>query len=448
MPIVELEGSRAGENVEGLHLRAGNSTVKGLAVNRFGTGIYLETKGDNVIQGNFIGTDITGALGQGNTTGLVIQDAPGNIIGGLAPEARNIISGNRFHGFIIIGEGAVGNLVQGNYIGTDRTGIMDLGNRGVGVVINAPGNTIGGTTAMARNVISGNDSAGVVIGGEATGNAVQGNFIGTDVTGILDLGNGPEGVIIAASDNIIGGREKGAGNIIAFNGRGVFVYSGSGNAILANSIHSNKGLGIDLRPDGTTANDASDRDMGANNLQNFPVLNAVSLDSSALSGTFSSTASTPFRFEFFASTTCDDSGKGEGEVFLDSLSTATDRRGQASFRVILSTVLVPGQFITATATPPGNSTSEFCGCVPVPLPAAKLPPEDSTTVVDSGAAPLEGGTASALPGDFDQNGKVGFADFFLFADAFGGTEPLFDLDGSGLVDFADFFLFADYFGTE
>ena len=107
-------------------------------------------------------------------------------------------------------------------------------------------------------------------------NTVQGNYIGTDVTGTLDRGNrSDDGVEIQsnASGNLIGGVDSGAGNLIAYNARdGVYVASGSDNAVLGNRIHSNSGLGIDLGANGVTANDASDADAGANALQNFAVL--------------------------------------------------------------------------------------------------------------------------------------------------------------------------------
>src|SRR5262249_34831523 len=140
----------------------------------------------------------------------------------------------------------------------------------------APNNTIGGTEAGARNLISGNHGAGVVITvSGATGNRVQGNDIGTDVNRSAALGNTFDGVFIlaSASNNTIGGTESGAGNTIAFNGGdGVLISSGTGNAILSNAMFSNGELGIDLAPIGVTPNDSGDGDSGANTLQNFPGL--------------------------------------------------------------------------------------------------------------------------------------------------------------------------------
>ena len=247
---IELEGSNAGFCPNGLRITAGNSTVRGLVINRFapctGTaGIKMEANGGNVIEGNFIGTDVTGTIALPNSaTGLWIEDVPNNVIGGIRPEARNLISGNGI-GVRIQGSDTAGNMLQGNFIGTDVTGTVDLGNAEEGVAIfGAPDNTIGGTTAGARNIISGNGSGGgrdgVAIWFSANGNTVQGNFIGTDVTGTADLGNGRDGVsIFAAPDNTVGGTTPGAGNVVSGNeGAGVRIIGegANGNIVQGNFI--------------------------------------------------------------------------------------------------------------------------------------------------------------------------------------------------------------------
>jgi hypothetical protein len=306
----------------------------------------------NQVQGNYIGTDVSGTADLGNARfGVYILDAPSNTIGGTASGARNVISGNTY-GVAIEGDGATVNQVQGNYIGTDVSGTMDLGNAsfGVWVVNEANNNTIGGTASGAGNVISGNDANGVEING-TTMNKVQGNYIGTDVTGAIDLGNTFNGVFITDTANniiggtsaearnlisgngdsgvrisacnriqvlgnyigtqadgisplgnasfgvvittlsafsIIGGTAMGAGNTIAFNGNaGVVINSNTGHRVERNSIHDNTGLGIDLGNNGMTANDPNDPDSGVNELQNFPVL--TSATSSGGSTTISGT---------------------------------------------------------------------------------------------------------------------------------------------------------------
>jgi hypothetical protein len=240
-PIIELDGTNAGQNVDGLTIIAGGSTVRGLVINRFrtdptsavgGNGILLQTNGGNAIEGNFIGTNATGAAVLGNGRhGVFILDALSNTVGGPAPGARNVISGNLRLGVLIAGGGATGNVVAGNYIGTDAAGTLDLGNNFEGVAIqDSPGNTVGGTVAGASNLISANHLSGVIItDGNATDNVVVGNFIGTDITGTRDLGNRVDGIFIldGASGNTVGGTADGARNVISGNDRnGVFIGSG------------------------------------------------------------------------------------------------------------------------------------------------------------------------------------------------------------------------------
>lgn len=265
---------------------SGGNTIGGTApgacniISGNNNGVKISGAPGNQVQGNLIGTDITGTADLGNSsTGVRIDSASNNTIGGTATGARNVISGNDSNGVWINGFWG-SNWVQGNYIGTDATGTADLGNSRDGVSINGSlSNTIGGTTPGARNVISGNDSNGVRISSSgATQNKVQGNFIGTKADGINPLGNVSTGVHIdfSASNNTIGGTASGKGNIIAFNGGdGVFVEFGAGNAIRGNSNFSNTGLGIDLEPNGVTPNDSGDGDAGPNNRQNFPELTSA-----------------------------------------------------------------------------------------------------------------------------------------------------------------------------
>jgi photosystem II stability/assembly factor-like uncharacterized protein len=325
------------------------------------------------VQGNFIGTDINGTAALGNTTGGVSVSGHA-LIGGTAPEARNIISGNGGANVLLgynIG-GDDGAIVQGNYIGPDVTGNVALSNTNYGILAYKSDNLIGGTAPGAGNVISGN-AIGIQIGGlttaTLTGNLVQGNLIGLKATGNAPLPNLFDGVALStASDNTIGG-EGNAGNILAFNGRnGVRVWSGTGNRILKNSIFSNGALGIDLNGDGVTANDAGDGDANANTSQNFPVLSSAISNgaNTAIQGTLNSTANTSFTIELFLNTTCDSTGKGEGQTFIGSVTITTDGNGNASYNTTLP--LVPmGQFITATATDPANNTSEFSQCIQVAM---------------------------------------------------------------------------------
>jgi CSLREA domain-containing protein len=331
----------------------------------------------NTVQGNYIGTDRDGSVALANVIGvLIVGDATGNLIGGIEAGARNVISGNPYNVIFSVGGGKTGNTLQGNYIGLDSSGSKALAYTDINVLIfeGATDNLIGGTEDGARNVISGASRYGVAIdGGGTTGNTVQGNYIGTDATGMMPLGN-LNGVAIggSAAGNLIGGMEPGAGNTIAFNtGAGIElglndngINAGSGNALLSNSVYSNGGLGIDLGNDGVTYNDPGDTDTGPNDLQNFPVITAVRRVGRAVMiyGTLESTPSTKFRLEFFSNEACDPSGYGEGQAFLGFSHVKTDQAGMASFIITLPVSLPQEAFVTATATDPGGSTSEFSAC--------------------------------------------------------------------------------------
>ncbi|SIO60832.1 Calx-beta domain-containing protein [Singulisphaera sp. GP187] len=224
-------------NLNGVRIRSsgtliGDSTAAGTNVISLNHehGIMLEGAGatDNVIRGNIVGLNPDGGSDFGNTfDGIHLEDAGHNIIGGPNPGDRNTISGNN-HGIVIRDLGstspalATGNLVQGNFIGTATDGITDLGNAVDGVILdNAPRNKIGGIATGEGNVISGNNTGVHIMGLGARDNLVQGNFIGTDLTGTVSLHNKVDGVLITsdASSNLIGGIDPGAGNTIAFNVR-------------------------------------------------------------------------------------------------------------------------------------------------------------------------------------------------------------------------------------
>ena len=191
-------------------------------------------------------------------------------------------------------------------------------------------NVIGGTAPGAGNLISGNGNVGVLIRDpETTGTLVQGNKIGTNAAGTAALPNHSSGVQInvTTSNNTIGGAAAGAGNVIAYNNSnnivgngGISFAAGTGNAILGNSIYSNTRLGIDLNQDGVTPNDALDTDPGPNDLLNFPVISGVYAASGTLIVPF--TLDVPagsYRIEFFKNPSgADPSGNGEGELFASS----------------------------------------------------------------------------------------------------------------------------------
>ncbi len=278
---------------------------------------------------------------------------------------------NRLAGAGILIRGT-GNRVEGNFTGTDTTGTQDLGNRGAGVDMfsEAGNNVIGGSAPAARNLISGNDVNGVNLRG--SGNKVEGNLIGTQKDGTSTLGNFQDGVfILAASNNTVGGTTSGAANTIAFNGGNGVRVAGDAqrNRILRNSIFSNLGLdnfngglGINLvggadSSTGVTANDPGDTDVGPNGLQNKPGLTSATTSGSTttIRGKLNSTPNTTFTVQLFSNRL----GTDEGKKFIGQKSVTTGADGKATFTKAINPAVPAGQTITATATDPGGNTSEF-----------------------------------------------------------------------------------------
>jgi len=358
---------------------------------------------NSIVQGNLIGTDVTGTAAIPNQGyGVSILHNPTNmLVGGTTPAARNVISGN-LEGVYIF-DNSFYNLVQGNYIGTDITGSKAVPNVDQGLItgstdsnkIAAGDTTIGGTVAESGNVISGNGADGIQISGTSNGpngtlqalqgNLIQGNFIGTDATGKNPVANRGAGIdlISSATNNIIGGSQPGSGNLVAYNkgggilidpgtanagegngnvtianmilsngGSGVRVNSGTGNRISQKSIFANADLGINLNNAGVNLNThCNSTNTGANGSQNAPVLtagsgatfisatatdpngntsefsNAVKASGSGsmlnLLGSFDSLPSTSYIIEFFSNTVADSSGYGQGQAYLSSTSVTT-----------------------------------------------------------------------------------------------------------------------------
>jgi hypothetical protein len=378
-PLIALDGSAAGSGANGLTLTAGNSTVIGLVIHSFaGTGILLEDNGGNVIEGNYLGTDASGEVALPNAHGVYVTGyLVDNTIGGSGPGAGNLISGNLQDGIGI--DGGTGNTIQGNFIGTDASGTKALPN-GYGVeLFSGSFNTIGGgSTDGAGNVISGNLYDGIGI--YSDGNVIQGNHIGTDVSGTHPLGNGRDGVAILAFqygyNNLLGGTDPGAGNVIAFNGgHGVRVTTGTGDAVRQNAIYGNAAGGIGLFS-------------GANQHQHTPVLiSAVWVNgTTTITGTVAGRPGETLTLDFFDNPV----RTRQGESFLGSLSVTIGVDGQGDFVFQVSGGVNLGDFVTATATDAAGNTSRFSKPVQVTgtdIAAANL----------NGAAVLTGLTSTVSP---------------------------------------------------
>ncbi len=383
VPLIELKGN--GLNADGLALQGGGSTVRGLIINGFDQyGISLTGAGGNVIQGNYIGTNAAGTAAVLNKNGGIEIRTANNLIGGTSAADRNVISGNGsgdVPGIVVRTPSAIGNVIQGNYIGLNAAGTAGIANSGSGIDIygGAGGTIIGGTVAGAGNVISGNDtgSDGIWISG-GSGNVIQGNLMGTDAAGVAAVPNDYSGIYITSStDNLIGGTAAGAGNVIAYaSNSGVIVIGNSSvrNAILGNSIHGNGLLGIDLREDGVSINDGI-KESRPNESMDSPVFTLTSLAGSTLTlaGYVGSAAGQSVfagaRVEVFVADD-DASGFGEGRTYLGFLTT--DASGNFSGDLTVSGVNV-GHKLTATATDAAGNTSEF-GANRVALGAGNVAP--------------------------------------------------------------------------
>jgi hypothetical protein len=360
-----------------------------------GTGIRIAIADANQVQGNFIGLDMTGHAVLGNSgDGVAIETCDDNIIGDTALGNPNVISGNGGCGVRITGISRE-NTIARNFIGTDVAGNVDLGNGLDGVILSAgaSSNTVGGTTAGARNVISGNGRNGILIDGfdpsgiTTAGNVIVGNYIGLNAKGLAPIGNDRHGVFITNTSallNKVGGTTPGSRNAIANNGgAGVLIgndpsqgfttnpFDFSANSVLGNTIGNNGGLGIDLGTFGiVTANDLNDSDTGPNKLMNFPVLTTAQLDGQVLyiAGTINTETNTTVRIEFFVNQSADGSGHGEGQFYLGFVSIQMGSANTVPFSFAAAPPLLPldpGQFITATATEGLGNTSEFSQAIVV-----------------------------------------------------------------------------------
>jgi len=171
-----------------------------------------------VIQGNYIGTDVTGMVPLGNSPhGITLRGGGNNLVGGTAPGAGNVISANAQRGIEIAESPASGSVIQGNLIGTDAAGTVAAGNGKSGILIDGGFPDPLYRNIIAANVISGNEVGVTITGATANGNALLSNKIGTDVTGTARIPNLDDGVRIDGAPNTIVG-QPGEGNLISGNG--------------------------------------------------------------------------------------------------------------------------------------------------------------------------------------------------------------------------------------
>ncbi len=380
-----------------------------------------------------------------------------NRIGGPTEAERNVISGfGRFSnegypiGQGVLVEWAEDTIIEGNYIGTTPDGMSGVSQRGpAGIEVRD-----GVDTVIKDNLIAGiyvvgvNHHAGVRFGAgiavtafnaDTPGTVIQGNIIGTDITGQNPIQT-LNGIVVSQATGIyfprntlVGGLLPGQGNLIAHNvvdGIGVGAVSGE-TTISGNSIHSNGYVGIDLAVwnpgwDGPTPNDNLDADTrGGNNLQNYPVLTTALVDSSSatVTGSLNSHIDAPYRVEVFASPAANPTGFGEGEVFLGYTDVTTDALGNADFSITSAMPVPDGWVATATATDLLlGETSEFGLALPF--------------IVDTTCSP-----------DLNDDGVLDFFDVSAYLNLFSSGDLAADWNNDGVLDFFDVSSYLNAFST-
>ncbi len=437
--MIEIAGTATTGN--GLEARIPGVTFRGLAVNRFsqdqigGSDSFLHS--NLVVEGCFVGASPDGLQGYVGGHG-VSNDSPGARIGGLTPAARNLISNGGSIGVAM----SYGGVIQGNLIGTDITGARAMpGTSGAGIGISLSGSspiTVGGADPNAANVVAGMDvgvgigtamatvqgnfigvdaaQAGVIssgtsgikvpgpggstVGGTGPGEGnviggfdygifldsfltpLYGNFIGTDTTATKNFGNRIMGIFLSTHAQTVGGIGPGQPNVIAYNGWvGILVTDfAQENPIRGNRIFNNGiggvgangvGLAIDLAngstPSGQNPNDLGDADsvtiQFGNDFQNYPLITSAVPEAGGtrVIGTLNSLASTVFDLDFYANPSCRSRPRAllQAETYIGTAQVTTDGSGNVAFNVLLPTPIAAGAPVTATATGPEGNTSEL-----------------------------------------------------------------------------------------
>ncbi len=385
---VEIRGT-GDFSASGLILLVGavDSTIRGLSINRFG-GSQITLLADRpTVTGNFIGIAPDGTTvypsAPGTRVGLSVSGDFAQI-GGTARAQRNLVSGNSHAGIYVGGSGAS---VQGNLVGTDRTGAaargnscgISIGTTGVGAEVTR-NTTIGGDDApntTPGNVVSGNTRCGIEIVSGSDHRLVR-NLIGLAAFPLATVPNGGPGIVVRGGERVLigSGFPGEVSNGIAGNaGPGILV-TGPGDSsatqrvsILGNAIFGNEGLAIDLavgNAEGPTPNDPLDADEGPNGLQNAPLLTGVDLGDGRLRGRLDAQPNTTYYIDFYTITACGPDAHPGSSSYLSYLTVVTGADGTATFQGGFADLPEEG-FATATATLQvsvgSGPTSEYSPCL-------------------------------------------------------------------------------------
>jgi hypothetical protein len=467
---IRLDGSRATNGITaGLRLRASNCEIRGLCIVNFHKGIDIESGQNSIIAGNWIGIDIDNlpspnAFEGVNITGDFRQSSTRHRIGGTAPADRNVISCNGT-GIQFFPDNAAENAVLGNYIGTDISGTLPRGNTFHGIMVQSGRNTLGGPNLAGRNVISANQS-GIYILGSAD-NRIYANYIGTDVSGTLDLGNTGQGIVIQGSprttigteaeetgcvianngshgiqilgsddttilgnilgsspalDRVLGNQEHailidgsrtrvggtniGEANAILFSGKSsILISSGTNNLVRGNILRGQRGLPVDLDLEGRTANDLLDADAGPNQSLNHPVLSQATAFESGLRvlGTLGTAPMATGHVDFYGAAGAGWDGTAQAEVFLGSAEVQTGAQGVAAFDVTLPVPLPAGAWVCAVAMDRFGNTSEYSD----PIRVEGLQPQVRLTWIRTGGALLLRWPSAAIGAFLETSASLG-----------------------------------------
>ena len=418
-PLIVLDGTGA-QDGDAIQLFVSNSAVKGLVISNFGStanGIFV-IGDNNVIQGNYIGTNAAGTAAAPNRRAIILFGSSDTLVGGTTAAQRNVISGNANWAIEVSPNTSDDNVIKGNYIGTNAAGTAAVPNQFDAIVMSGATDTqIGGSAAGEGNVISGNVGTGIEQHGSTDGTLILGNKIGTDAAGTADLGNGMFGIDIGdtTTGSMIGGPGAGEGNTVAFNDLGgVAIESGStGNQVRGNALYSNNIANLDVE------------DAPAS-----PTIDLVLAAGSDLylQGALDSDPTGTFDIDVFTSIGCAEARNFAGTfpAFTNGSGDATIDTGVPSGTAILDNV---------TTTSSRTDTSNLSTCTPV-TPASRVTVADlsftpSSPTIDAGEGILWDYNGPSQHTATDDTGMGLYDSGQRSADSFFG----YAFDGSGTYAF-------------
>lgn len=355
-----------------LDITTGHSTVRGLNIMNFAyAAVACSGEESNTISGNLIGITTDGEVGPtGSFSGgsyeasIVLASSSNSLVGGTNAAGRNVVAGGGYGDLWLSGSSS--NRVLGNFFGCDTTGTNGISAFGFGVNVDgSTGNVIGGTNSLLRNVFLGHGGSDVLVINASAQNVVQGNYLGVGTDGNPHDGGGMF-LWGGSQETLIGGTNSGSANVISGT---VYIYDGTGNAVLRNLMVNGSNGGIDLGQDGPTLNDPDDSDTGANNLQNYPeILSAIRYPNrTVIRSRLQSVPSATYRIDFYDNDRSPPFGFTEARTWIGTTNVTLGASGQTNFNWSPAATLPSTHWVTATATDAANNTSELAPPVLVAL---------------------------------------------------------------------------------